>query len=209
MSKILNAVDGIVNNFTNTQLYNKYNSIFSNKTYEMYALNGFGILFVLWVLSMKKNCPCPNKKNSRKCYRLEYFGVQPNHLYTFMFLGYFFPERFILIQLAGIVWEVFEYYIDKDIRILNTIGGCLDPLPKKNKLDYSKNNIVSKNREKYYNSIDRFFKIKNSKKHGWHHSVAEIVVNIIGFLMGRFINQQSIPYYSFLLGIICFVAVVE
>ena len=174
-----------------------------------YALFGVGILFIVWVFNMKNNCPCPNKKNSRKCYRLEYFGVQPNHLYMFAFLGYFFPNRFVVIQIMGIVWELFEYYIHKDKRILKVIGGCLDVLPNNKKLKYNKENIISKNREKYYNVIDRLFNVKNSKIHGWHHSVAEIPVNIIGFSMGSFIKKQKIPYYSFLLGLVCFIAVIE
>ena len=49
----------------------------------------------------------------------------------------------MLIQIGGILWELFEYYIHKDSRILKSIGGCLDPLPK-GKLDYNKNNIVIK-----------------------------------------------------------------
>ena len=52
--------------------------------------------------------------------------------------------------------------------------------------------IISKNHNKYVNPLDRLFGIKNSKIHGWHGSVAEIVVNIIGFKIGSYLSKVKI-----------------
>ena len=58
-----------------------------------------GLLFIIWVFLIGNSCPCgyKNIKTSAGCYRFEIMGVQPNHFYFFMFLGYFFSKYFYLI----------------------------------------------------------------------------------------------------------------
>jgi hypothetical protein len=43
--------------------------------------------------------------------------------------------------------------------------------------------------EKPLNYIDKLFNVKNSTLHGWHGSVAELIPNLIGFLIGYTINR--------------------
>ena len=137
----------------------------------------FVVLFSLWFLSFSKMCPCPSKSNvNNSCKRVEILGVQYNHIYYFFLLGYFFPKHFYTVQALGVLWELFEYLIDirfrKDNSYLKNIGGCL-------KIGHPK--------FKYVNPIDRIFNIKKSNVHGWHHSIAEIVINIIFFKLGQYI----------------------
>ena len=49
------------------------------------------------------------------------------------------------------------------------------------------NHIVYRGEDKFLHPIDKFFGIKNSKIHVWHGSVAEILVNILGFYFGYII----------------------
>lgn len=153
---------------------------------KKYSILIFVGLFTLWFLSFKKNCSCPailGKK--RGCYRYEVFGIQINHIYTFILLGYFYQNQFITIQTLGILWELFEYYIDKNPEMLKDIGGCLDDYP------YKSPNIIRKNKQKYINPIDKFFKIKTSTIHGWHYSVVEIIINILSFYIGSYLKNRN------------------
>ena len=155
------------------------------KLYNSYkGLLLFTILFLLWAYTLGKSCPCDE---DTKCTRYEFYGVQLNHFFLFLFLGYFFPSFFFTIQTMGILWELFEYYLDKNPYIvINHIGGCLMSPPK----DYNHkdnsilNYVVYKGIKKPLNPIDKFFNIENSTIHAWHGSAAEIVPNILGFLFG-------------------------
>jgi hypothetical protein len=150
----------------------------------------FPIIFGLWIISIAKACPCPAKKNKQQCYRAELYGVQFNHIYLFIFLGYFFTNYFYTIQFFGIIWEVFEYWIDNNKWSWKHFGGCLDKKPKQN--NWHSRLIVYSGKEKSYNPIDKIFGIKNSKVHGWHHSIAEIVANILGFIIGAILHFYNI-----------------
>jgi hypothetical protein len=152
---------------------------------NIYLLGIFCITFILWSFSLKDACSCSNKYNN--CYRSEFFGVQLNHFVLFVFIGFFFPSYFFTFLFLGIAWEVYDYYLHFNTDfVFNYMGGCLGE-----KLDNNPNPIynykVYRNIPKYMNPIDKFFGIKNSTIHGWHHSVAEIVPNILGFLLGRFL----------------------
>ena len=57
------------------------------------------------------------------------------------------------------------------------------------------NYTVYRNIPKYLNPIDKFFGIKNSTLHGWHGSVAEIVVNVLGFIIGYILNIIVFKYF--------------
>ena len=151
------------------------------------------VLFVIWFFSLGRSCPCKTKPQDKQmCYRFEIYGIQVNHIYYFFLLGYFFPEYFIIIQTFGIVWELFEYYLDKNDKLLSVIGGCLDKKPKVK--NWHTKQLVYANKEKNYNIIDRIFGIRNSVRHGWHHSVAEIVINILAFGMGSYFQNINIGY---------------
>ena len=69
-------------------------------------------------------------KASARCLRYEIYGVQPNHFVLFAALGYKFPEYFYTLQLLGILWELFEYYIANNQQIKKTLYQ-LWPIPKK------------------------------------------------------------------------------
>lgn len=152
------------------------------------------IVFIFWVFGTKTSCPCDNDKNDKKnkCFRFEIWGVQVNHFIFFLILGFFFSEYFFTIQLAGIIWELFEYYIHIEPKMLDHIGGCLDKL--NTNVEWEKKFIVSKDIEKNYNPIDKLAGIKNSTIHGWHHSIAEIILNIISFSFGSYLNYSKVSY---------------
>ena len=159
-------------------------------------LSIIGVLFIVWFFFLGKKCPCGYKNTSKRkgCYRLEVFGVQTNHLYFFAFLGYFFSDYFYIIQCAGILWELFEMYLDKNEKFAFSIGGCLAKQDYKLSNEWYYNYLITEGKEKYLNPIDRLFGIKNSKKHGWHGSVAEILVNVIGFYIGTLLNKYLSSY---------------
>ena len=71
----------------------------------------FSSLFMVWVFSLGKLCPCPSTKKNDGCLRYEIYGVQPNHFVLFAALGYKFPEYFYTLQILGIIWELFESYL--------------------------------------------------------------------------------------------------
>lgn len=155
-------------------------NIFDNKN----IIIVFVILFLLWAHSLKYACPCDNIEDSM-CVRLEFYGVQYNHFILFTVLGFFFPSFFVTFLLLGILWEFSEYIIHLYPNLIHYIGGCLSKRP-----SYVKSNPpyfyrVYKDESKYYNIIDRLFGIQNSTIHTWHHSAAEIVPNILGFLLGK------------------------
>tara|TARA_A100001015_G_C14981525_1_gene709678 strand:+ start:494 stop:994 length:501 start_codon:yes stop_codon:yes gene_type:complete len=148
-----------------------------------------GILFILYLYYFATSCPC-DKKGPRTCTRLEIYGVQFNHLLLFGFIGFYFPSYFYTSQILGILFEYIEHLADiYENNIIKYIGGCLTLNPKlysnKNLLYYN----VYRNENKYLNPIDRFFGINNSKIHGWHGSIAEILVNIVGFIIGYALNK--------------------
>ena len=169
------------------------NNFINNKNIQLSVI---GIFFILWFFLLGKKCPCGYKNiNKRKgCYRLEIFGVQTNHLYFFAFLGYFFSDYFYIIQSAGILWELFEMYLDKNEKFAFSIGGCLAKQDYKLSNEWYYKYLITEGKEKYLNPIDRLFGIKNSKKHGWHGSIAEIFVNLIGFYIGTLLNKYLSSY---------------
>jgi len=149
----------------------------------------FCVLFLVWAYYYGQSCPC---SSNTTCIRKEFYGVQPNHLFLFIILGILFPSYFYSIQSIGILWEFAEYILDKfPILAIKYSGGCLRYPPS----DYNENNnpitnyTVYRGIEKPLNYIDKLFNVKNSTLHGWHGSVAELVPNLIGFLIGYAINR--------------------
>lgn len=156
-------------------------------------INGVILVCILFVIIMyyrgKYQC---NNKNTTNCYRREILGVQYNHIYFFIFMGIFFPSYFWTFQILGLLFELFEMMLDKNEKwTIQNLGGRLSERPKNIKnLIY--NFKVYKGMDKYVNPIDKFFNIKNSKLHFWHVSIAEVVTNIISFIIGIKINKYII-----------------
>ena len=145
---------------------------------------------MLSMASLLIQCPCDDISKS-SCIRREFYGVQLNHFLFFAFLGFFFPSYFYLSQGLGVVWEYLEYLADiNDPFIEKYLGGCLMNNPTSDSSNHPANAIVYRGDEKYLNPIDQFFGIRNSRIHGWHGSVAEIGVNLVGFLFGYLLNNK-------------------
>ena len=159
----------------------------------------FCIFFLLWAYSLGQSCPCSKNKN---CIRKEFYGVQLNHVSLFIVIGMIFPSYFYTFQLLGILWEVFEHILEKyPILVTKYFGGCLSYPPtgytEKNNPHYSY--TVYRGIKKPLNYVDKLFNIKNSKLHGWHGSVAELIPNFFGFLIGYSINKFLIKNKRFLI----------
>ena len=164
---------------------------------ELYNnINGVIIVCISFVLIMyyrgKYMCSCD--KNTTNCYRREILGVQYNHFIFFIFLGTVFPSYFVTFQILGILFELFERMLYKNEKwTIQNLGGCLskEPTNFKNSIYNFK---VYKGTNKYVNPLDKYFNIKNSKIFFWHGSIAEIIANIIGFIIGIGINRYIIYY---------------
>ena len=153
------------------------------------------ILSIIMIMYARYFCPCnkDDKYLSNICVRYEIFGAQLNHLTTYILLGYFFPKNFIILQTIGILWELIEIYLDYNEEFAKHFGGCLKITKNNNK------NIVGKNHNKYINPIDKLFGIKNSKIHTWHGSIAEIIVNLVGFAIGYYLYKFKIKTHIVLI----------
>jgi hypothetical protein len=147
----------------------------------------FIILFLIWAYFLGKSCPCNERT---KCIRNEFYGVQLNHLFLYVFLGFVFPSYFVLLFFIGIVWELGEHLLDKyPLLVVKYIGGCLSEPPIEKITNPDNNYIVYRGIRKPLNPIDKIVGIENSLIHGWHGSVAELIPNGIGFAIGYSINK--------------------
>jgi len=163
------------------KLYNHWNGIVL-----------FVIGFMIWAYLLGRSCPCNKRLTRIGCLRHEVYGAQMNHLQLFIILGMIFPSYFFTLQGIGVLWELYEYTLDnnEDI-VVNYIGGCLSTKPSwlNENVNPIHDHIVYKHQPKYVNPIDRLFNIENSRIHGWHGSVAEVGVNVFGFMIGYLINK--------------------
>ena len=159
-------------------------------------INGVILVCICFLIIMyhRGKYQCGNK-NTTNCYRREILGVQYTHIYFFIFLGVSFPSFFWTFQTLGLLFELFEMILEKNEKwTIQNLGGRLSEQPKniKNSIYNFK---VYKEMDKYVNPIDKFFNIKNSKLHFWHGSIAEVVSNIIGFIIGIGINKYIIKSF--------------
>jgi hypothetical protein len=157
--------------------------------------NGVILVCIIFLLIMyiggKYGCSCDKK--TKNCYRKEILGVQYNHFYFFIFLGIVFPSYFWTFQILGLLWELLEIVLDRNEQwAIKHLGGCFSDTPRENKENTIFNFKVYKGVNKYMNPIDKFFNIKNSKIHSWHGSIAEVIPNILGFILGIWINKYII-----------------
>jgi len=150
------------------------------------------ILFLLFMYyEGKTGCSCIEK--TKNCYRTEILGVQYNHFYFFLFLGLTFPSYFWTFQVLGLLWELLEIIFDRNEEwVITHLGGCFSEVPRENIENSIFHFKVYKRVDKYMNPIDKFFNIKNSKIHSWHGSIAEVIPNILGFILGIWINKYII-----------------
>jgi len=162
---------------------------FYNNTKGVILVCIFFLLFMYY--EGKTGCSCIKK--TKDCYRTEILGVQYNHFYFFLFLGIAFPSYFWTFQVLGLLWELFEIVLDRNEEwAMKNFGGCFSEAPRENKENSIYNFKVYKGVDKYMNPIDKLFNIKNSKIHSWHGSIAEIIPNILGFILGILINKYII-----------------
>ena len=142
------------------------------------------IIFLL-LLMTKRICPCDSTP-SPFCYRLEFYGVQYIHFFLFAVLGMMYPDKFYEVQAIGVVIEIVEYFMDKhEEATKNLLGGCFHDNPTPGKKQHPAFFKVYRGESKYYNPIDKLFGIKNSTEHFYNGSVAELVPNVLGFLVGK------------------------
>lgn len=107
------------------------------------------------------------------CQELNYCGLSISHLLLWCLIGFLFPDKFIVSQMLGLLFELLEYIIiiqDKIMqdKILKYIGGCL----------YYPNNKKQK-----HHIIDNSLG-PHSEIHWWHIKYTDIILNIIGFGIG-------------------------
>ena len=177
--------------------YNDFNmKFFNTNSMKLYNHNNgviiFCLIFLFWAYSYGKDCPC---STNTTCIRIEFYGVQLNHFILFIILGLLFPSYFYTFQCLGILWEFAEHILDNNPNIVKKyIGGCLKYPPRaydeKNNPHY--NYTVYRGIKKPLNYIDKLFNVKNSTLHGWHGSIAELIPNFFGFLLGQIINKKII-----------------
>jgi hypothetical protein len=102
-----------------------------------------------------------------------------------MLLGFLYPKQFWFWIILGIVWEIFEYWLSVRPDIVENLGGCLSTSDEKTPLWYRH---VYAGTPKHENFIDRVFGIKNSESHTWHYSIGENLTNVLGFMIGKYLN---------------------
>ena len=131
-------------------------------------------IFIAYYIYRGYVCPCPNflKKTKNNCKRFEIYGLQLNHLVFYFIIGYLFPNQFEFWQLLGLFWELLEFIPTFYSNILPYIGGCID--------ESNINNFT-------INILDK--SIPRSKLHFWHPKMTDILLNIIGFYLGKKLNN--------------------
>jgi hypothetical protein len=138
------------------------------------------LLFIVWFFAYANKCSC--KKETKECYRTEFYGFQYGHLLLYTPLGAMYPKQFWFWIILGIVWEIFEYWLSMHPDLVQKLGGCLSKSEEETPLWYRH---VYAGTPKYENFIDKTFDIKNSHVHTWHYSIGENLTNVIGFLIGQ------------------------
>ena len=113
------------------------------------------------------SCPCPIK--NKYCNRYEIYGIQVNHFIVYFLLGFLYPNYFYFWQIMGLLWELIEFLPNNYPNIFEPIiGGCID---------------INQQNKYYVNIIDKW--IYRSKTNFWHPKLSDIILNIIGFYLGK------------------------
>ena len=120
------------------------------------------------------------KNASRDYKRFQYRGLSVSHLFLFTMLGMAFPNQFWAVQFMGVLFELANYAIthikspDTKRRILNIIGGSFAP----------GHGYIAE-----VHWLDRLVFGEYPTDHWWHPKVTDIMMNILGFMVGRWIVQ--------------------
>lgn len=143
------------------------------------------ICILLLILIVKGQiCYCSNgivpyNIKTKICQEFQWKGLSMSHLLVWIVIGFIFPDKFILTQLFGLIFELIELpivlldkYPDKQNTILRYIGGCL---------------YYPKNKKNIHHPIDSILG-PHSEKHWWHVKITDIVLNIIGFIIGYLLH---------------------
>ena len=140
----------------------------------------------------KVACPCPARSGSPDlfCFRKEFYGAQLNHLALFIVLGAVFPDFFGTFMVLGFLFEISQAWLDhNEAFAISHVGGCLLERPAWWRPDKPYDTHVFAGETKPQNPIDAVFGIRNSRVHGWHGSMAEVLINAIGFVIGMLGNR--------------------
>lgn len=120
------------------------------------------------------------KNASRDYTRFQYRGLSFSHLFLFTMLGMAFPNHFWAVQTMGVLFELANYAIthmespDTKRRILNVIGGSFAP----------GHGYIAE-----VHWLDRLVFGEYPTDHWWHPKVTDLFMNILGFMLGRWIVQ--------------------
>lgn len=120
------------------------------------------------------------KKASRDYTRFQYRGLSVSHLFLFTMLGMAFPNQFWTVQFMGVLFELANYAVtkiqasDTKRRILNIIGGSF---------------ALGHGYIAEVHWLDRLVFGEYPTDHWWHPKVTDLFMNILGFMVGRWIVQ--------------------
>lgn len=123
-------------------------------------------------------------KNASRDYKrwFQYRGLSLAHLFLFTMLGMALPNHFWAVQLMGVLFELANYAIthikshDTKRRILNIIGGSFAP----------GHGYITE-----VHWLDRLIFGEYPTTHWWHPKVTDILMNILGFMLGRWMVLKN------------------
>lgn len=122
-------------------------------------------------------------KNVNRDYtRFQHRGLSFSHLFLFTILGMAFPNHFLPVQTMGVLFELANYAVtkiqapDTKRRILNIIGGSFAP----------GHGYIAE-----VHWLDRLVFGEYPTDHWWHPKVTDILMNILGFMLGRWIVLKN------------------
>ena len=96
-------------------------------------------------------------KNSNK---LGIDGWSISHYITFLIYGFLYPNTFLLTTVAGVLWELFEWYVGVfKPSIISGLGFCMP------------------------------YQSGNKYKVWWYGKPSDIIVNTLGFITGSKLNK--------------------
>jgi hypothetical protein len=149
----------------------------------------FILAFILWHYIHGSQCPCSDV--NPKCGRVEFYGFQLNHIALFIVLGYLFPNRFLFFMTMGILWEIYEYILQRNPKYIHQhLGGCLKIHPPGMRQNPWNFNVYS-GEKKYLNPVDKFFNIPVDTSNTWQPSVTEVLANLVGFMIGLKLRELN------------------
>lgn len=123
------------------------------------------------------------KSANRDYTRFQYGGLSLSHFYLFTMLGMAFPDQFWPVQIMGFLFELSNYAVTKiespttKQMVLNIIGGSFAP----------GHGYIAE-----VHWLDRLVFGEYPTDHWWHPKVTDTIINVIGFLAGRWLISHAI-----------------